>query len=96
MYFGNFCIIIGSNILFGGNYEEKTLFLADAAGSASQALTDAKDYADDVAADAQSAAITAAATDATNKANAAEQNAKGYADGLKTTIDAYTVNGKEI
>ena len=68
----------------------------DAAGSAAQALTDAKAYADDVAADAQSAAITAAATDATNKANAAEQNANGYADGLKTTIDAYTVNGKKI
>ena len=71
-----------------GNYET--------AGSAAQALTDAKAYADDVAADAQSAAITAAATDATNKANAAEQNANGYADGLKTTIDAYTVNGKKI
>lgn len=37
---------------------------------------------------AKQAAIEAAATDATQKANTAEQNAKTYADGLKTTIDA--------
>lgn len=37
---------------------------------------------------AKQAAIEAAATDATQKANTAEQNAKSYADGLKTTIDA--------
>lgn len=36
---------------------------------------------------AKQAAIEAAATDATQKANTAEQNAKSYADGLKTTID---------
>lgn len=36
---------------------------------------------------AKQAAIDAAATDATQKANTAEQNAKSYADGLKTTID---------
>lgn len=59
-------------------------------------LASAKSYADEKAASAKDAAIAAAATDATNKANAAEQNANGYADGLKTTIDAYTVNGKKI
>lgn len=37
---------------------------------------------------AKQAAIEAAAADATQKANTAEQNAKSYADGLKTTIDA--------
>lgn len=37
---------------------------------------------------AKQAAIEAAATDATQKANTAEQNAKTYADGLKTAIDA--------
>lgn len=36
---------------------------------------------------AKQAAIEAAAADATQKANTAEQNAKSYADGLKTTID---------
>lgn len=36
---------------------------------------------------AKQAAIEAAAADATQKANTAEQNAKTYADGLKTTID---------
>lgn len=36
---------------------------------------------------AKQAAIDAAALDATQKANTAEQNAKSYADGLKSTID---------
>lgn len=36
---------------------------------------------------AKQAAIEAAAADATQKANTAEQNAKSYANGLKTTID---------
>lgn len=36
---------------------------------------------------AKQAAIEAAATDATQKANTAEQNAKSYADGLKTTLE---------
>ena len=36
---------------------------------------------------AKQAAIEAAAADATQKANTAEQNAKSYADGLKSTLD---------
>lgn len=47
---------------------------------------------EDQIADAKSEAISeataAAATDATNKANAAEKNAKDYADGLNTTMSA--------
>lgn len=39
-------------------------------------------------ASAKEEAISAAATDATSKANTAEQNAKDYADGLNTAMDA--------
>lgn len=48
----------------------------------------AKKYADEVAATAQSNAVTAAATDATTKANTAETNAKGYADEKIAALDA--------
>ena len=42
---------------------------------------------EDLIADAKQEAIDAAAGDATTKANAAETNAKGYADGLNTAMD---------
>lgn len=81
------------------SYADSLAVNYDAAGSASAAeaaantytdgeivtaLTTAQGYADAAEADA----ISTAASDATTKANAAEQNAKDYADGLASNYDA--------
>ena len=55
--------------------------LGDGEGSVADMIADAKS-------EAVSEATAAAATDATNKANAAEKNAKDYADGLNDTMSA--------
>ena len=59
------------------------------------AIGESGSVADDIAT-AKQEAIDAAALDATSKANTAEQNAKGYADGLNTAMDArvQVVEGK--
>ena len=83
------------------NYDSK----GSAAAAQTAAESYAKSYADGLAsnydaAGSAAAAQTAAATDATNKANAAEANAIAAAESkinaAKSTIDAYTVNGKAI
>ena len=51
-------------------------------------LAQAKAYATNKANEAQAAAEATAAADATTKANQAESNAKNYADGLNTAMDA--------
>ncbi len=51
-----------------------------------------KQYVDGKASDAYNDAVAAAASDATDKANAAEQNAKDYADALTTTDIAEGTN----
>ena len=58
-------------------------------------LGESGSVAEDIEA-AKQAAISAAAGDATSKANTAEENAKGYADGLNTAMDArvQVVEGK--
>ena len=75
-----------------GNYEAA----GAAAAAESNAKAYAKEYADGVAADALVSAKEYADGVAADAQSAAEQNANDYADGLKTTIDAYTVNGKAI
>ena len=65
----------------------------DSYGSASQALSDANDYADGLAsnydaAGSASAAQTAAQSYADTVAGTAESNAKSYADGLASNYDA--------
>ena len=64
-----------------GRLDDVEAALGTGEGSVSDQIADAKQEAID-------SAVATAAADATTKANAAETNAKGYADGLNTAMDS--------
>jgi hypothetical protein len=71
----------------GSNNISVTANTYDAYGAASTAQGNAEDYADTVAGQAYTDAVSTAASDATTKAGTAETNAKSYADSLASNYD---------